>query len=192
MKAPRRSRRGFALLIVVLLAALLAVSSVALLDLVNLDLVLVGEQRKTYAARENAMGALQEIMGDQLISAETYDVGRTMLPRPGINSTTVYSSHQGAGFVKDPGGLVGPSADLSTLSAFASNPNTPLQEGFEANIRLLRMVPRQNSSLTQTMTLVWEIQVEASVNAGEASHESRALIFRDVAFQPGTGRHHGR
>ena len=78
MKDPRRSRRGFALLIVVLLAALLAVSSVALLDLVNLDLVLVGEQRKTYAARENAMGALQEIMGDQLISAETYDVGRTV------------------------------------------------------------------------------------------------------------------
>ena len=57
-------RRGFALISVVLLTALVAVAGAVLLDMVRLDILLGRSQRQTVDARELAEGAVMEFVND--------------------------------------------------------------------------------------------------------------------------------
>lgn len=58
------NRRGFALISVVLLTALVAVAGAVLLDMVRLDILLGRSQRQTVNAREVAEGAVMEFVND--------------------------------------------------------------------------------------------------------------------------------
>lgn len=58
------NRRGFALISVVLLTAMVAVAGAVLLDMVRLDILLGRSQRQTVDARELAEGAVMEFVND--------------------------------------------------------------------------------------------------------------------------------
>lgn len=64
----RRSRKdrqaGFALFIVMILVAMLAVGALSLLDMINLDIIMVGEERRYSRAKESAEGGLSEMLND--------------------------------------------------------------------------------------------------------------------------------
>lgn len=61
---PAAGEAGFALLIVMLLVAMLAVGALSLLDMVNLDIVMVGEERRYTRAKETAEGGFFEMVND--------------------------------------------------------------------------------------------------------------------------------
>lgn len=66
MRMRRRDggQAGFALLMVMLLVAMLAVGALSLLDMVNLDIIMVGEERRYSRAKEAAEGGFSEMVND--------------------------------------------------------------------------------------------------------------------------------
>src|SRR5687768_7166537 len=82
-RQPKRSRAGFAILVVMMVVALMSVAGIALLDFVSLDLLLVGESRVRAEATLAAEGASLEVLED----AEA----RNFLPD--LTSTTLSSSY---------------------------------------------------------------------------------------------------
>lgn len=65
MRRRKRRARGFTALLVIVIVALMTLVSLTLLDLVGLDLLLVGEGRRTVEAKALADSAVFEIANDQ-------------------------------------------------------------------------------------------------------------------------------
>lgn len=80
---PQRDEAGFALLMVMLLVAMLAVGALSLLDMVNLDIIMVGEERRFSRAKEAAEGGFFEMVND----TETPDL------LPTLNHATLRESY---------------------------------------------------------------------------------------------------
>ncbi len=177
--------RGFALLVVVLIVALIGVAAVALLDIVNVDLLIVGQHRQSVDAQALALGAMYEVISDSRVDG-------TVLPR--LDTPTlryVYSRAQGGGFVRDPAGLIGVTVMDATNSAYVKDSGTGVAQGYTADIDLLRLVTVQDSGVT-IRTAVWEVTVESSVSNGQATQQVRALVGRVTSGQGGlvtVGRH---
>lgn len=93
----RRSRstgqRGFAMLVVIIIAALVALLAGSLMQLVGSDLVQVGQSRRALEARDTAEGGVSEILND-LDFVANY---------PTLNSATMLTNYNTAGsqFVRD-------------------------------------------------------------------------------------------
>lgn len=64
MRQRRRRARGFALIAVMLMSAVGALVAAHMLDMVNLDLVLAGSERRADEARELAEGSIMEVIED--------------------------------------------------------------------------------------------------------------------------------
>lgn len=62
--ASSSGERGFAMLVVIIIAALLALLAGSLLQLVQSDLVQVGQARRAFEARDTAEGGVAEILND--------------------------------------------------------------------------------------------------------------------------------
>lgn len=62
-------QRGFTLIVVVMIVAVLAMVAVSLLNLIRLDLTLVGQSRRNIEARVIADGAAMEIINDVNINS---------------------------------------------------------------------------------------------------------------------------
>lgn len=60
----RRGQRGFALLVVIIIAALVALLASSLMQLVSSDLSQVGQSRRAFEARDTAEGGVSEILND--------------------------------------------------------------------------------------------------------------------------------
>lgn len=183
----RHHRKGFALLIVVLISALAAVAAVALLDLVGVDLTMVGEQRRTGEASAIAAGAVLEILADQnadLFFPDLETVGLTVrYAGRGLNG--VHS--------KGPDGAA-PVALTENNSAFTRDVGGADEQRYDADVALLRVVPRLDSGLTVTRSFVYEVTVDGISSGGRASRQMRAQLFRDISMQAGTqlAREHAR
>lgn len=61
----RRQERGFTLVTTILLLAVVTVAALIVLDVVEVDLSMVGLQRRSIAAREAAEGGTMELLNDQ-------------------------------------------------------------------------------------------------------------------------------
>ncbi|MGF1511891.1 MAG: hypothetical protein ACFB9M_20545 [Myxococcota bacterium] len=59
------NRRGFSLPVVILSLGVVTVSALVLLDVVNVDIRLLGAERRTLESRLQAEGGLMEMMNDQ-------------------------------------------------------------------------------------------------------------------------------
>ena len=178
-RRPQTRTRGFALLVVVLLVALIAVAAVALLDIVQVDLLVVGQHRRTMDAQALAVGAMMEVVSDDNL--------RTQLPDPSVlNLAYQYAGKQAGGYVRDPTGrfLTTPMTPLN--SAYVRDLGTSVERGYDANVELLRVSNPTNTGLTDSQTLTYEVTVIADVNNGETTKEVRAQIARVVAVQSGT------
>lgn len=154
MKRSNR-RRGFSLLVVALVMALLSIGAAALLDLIKLDLMLSKNDRSEEEAREVAEGALMESINDV----------RTPTLLPGLDDTdleSTYSALSSSPFYQTSGG-----------------------RKFDAKYRLLRLAPLNESSYSQSRAIVYEVEIQASASNGDSSSELRTQIFKTVSLSPG-------
>ena len=62
---------------------------------------------------------------------------------------------------------------------------TPMEESYDADIRLLRAVPRQDSSLLSTTAYVYEVGTEAKIEQGRATREAKTEAYIVVSSPPG-------
>ncbi len=169
-RTPNPDARGFALFIVVLVVALLAVAGGTLLDMVNVDLLIAGEHRRSHKARTLAVGGAMETMADTALTPSN-------MPIDPLNPTWVYASDQGGVPRRDPAGIA--SAMDETNSSFVRNPgNVNFQESYTSNIRLLRLGPTLDTSVDQATAVFYEVQSVSTVGNGAASKEVRAEIYR--------------
>lgn len=179
-RRPRKSRSGFALLIVVLVVALVGVAAVALLDIVNVDLLIVGQHRRTADAVALAYGAMNEVNSDQRVDG-------TVRPLPNSPSPTyVYARKNGLGnYQRDPNGVVATTPMTDTNSAYVKNLGTSLEQGYEATINLLRYQPVNGTGLNRVYAATHETVVVGSINNGEATREVRAITTQPFSRSNG-------
>lgn len=176
---PRHSRSGFALLIVVLIVALVGVAAVALLDIVNVDLLIVGQHRRTVDAYSNAIGAMYEVTADGRMDD-------TVRPTPQSPSPTLVLAQKTAGvYMRDPTGAFGTQVMNNTNSAYVDNLGTTLEEGYEATINYLGYRPLPDTGQDKIIGLMYETVVVASVNNGDATKEIRAITTKPITVSNG-------
>ena len=179
-------QRGFALLIVMMLVSLIGVSAAALLDLVNIDIGIAGEYRKGIEAEAASIGALLETIG-----ANNFE---DRVPNPDSNSLrTRLVTRQAGGYVLDPDGVVGVESVSDATSAYVSLFGSRFENGYESDVRLLRLVQKEDTSLDR-LVAVYEVRALASVSGGDASRESRVLWYRNIDENASkvTTQRHGR
>ncbi len=191
MKKPSERERGFALLIVVLLVALLALTGAALLDLVSVDITLSGEHQKIVRAQLLADGGLREVLADVNSQARLpeFDYCASNVPSVGCpNYRYNWASLTGGVYMKDPDNVFGIRAPLdesnSALAKFTAAPRS--QENYEATIDIVRVVEVPDTSLTVTRAVVYEVNTSASVAGGDVYRAVSAEIYKKSSAQPGS------
>ena len=180
MKSRRGRRpesRGFALFVVTIVVALVAIMALSLLDQVGIDLIIAGEHRKTRIARDDGIGAMTEVLSDT-----------TLLPSlPSVDAPNLryrYIDDDGlGGYVRDPDGLSQPVT--SAESAFFYDIGTSSERAYRANVRLVRFARPPDTGLNKVGALVYEVWLESSVNQGEATSQVRAEVWRPIRLEEG-------
>lgn len=173
-----KEKRGFALLTVMMIVALIALGAAALLDLVEIDLGVAAEHRKTLAAQSNAVGAVIETIGD-----DNFTAALPPLDDPDLTTTLVMrdtgSYQRYPTDTNNPAGF--PTATTITYgdSPFVGNVGGDSEDGYESEARFLRLVPPTDSSVDLPMA-IYEVEVLASVSGGDASSRATALVKRHV------------
>ena len=192
MKRPtKRGERGFALLFIVMIVAVVAVAAAALLDIVEVDILIAGEHRRSTAAQTLAEGAIVEIQTD----TSTFD----LLPQPESATMQVrLAGIDGTGdFVRDPDGIaVGPLVLNEFSSSFVRNnaaATSNFREGYSANMRLLRTGPALDNGVNTVNAIVYEVQAQSAVSGGQATSEITAEMYSYGAVRGGVvGERHAR
>lgn len=183
-RTARSDARGFALIVVVLIVALLSLVAATLLNLVKLDLTVVGQNRKNLEARVVADGSLMEIIDDNRVLQADH--------LPDLTNPTL------RWVVADPSDTFGGGAVPSELPCPAPPPapqpnpcfirpasdDGPARD-YAADVRMIRDVPISESSITHTRGVVYEVRSIGNVNNGESTHEVRAEVWKTRTVQPG-------
>jgi hypothetical protein len=187
MKMTRRNQpqRGFALIIVVLIVALLSIVAVTLLDLVKVDLTITGQNRKNFEARAVADGALYEVFDDL----------RTQYPANLVNWHWIAANPNN--LLNDAGGPVGNPAASGAGCGIAGSPcsnsayyrpagvDNPTQD-YAADVGWLSTGPVLNTGLNTAIAIYYQVRVVGEVNNGESTAEDRAEVSHPITIQNGT------
>lgn len=190
-RSPSQGQRGFALLFIVMIVAVVAVAAAALLDIVEVDLLIAGEHRRSAIAKAVAEGAVKEIQAD-------ISKGGLMPTPTTAGMTTRYAGIDGTGnFVRDPNGVDGgPNLLTENNSAFVRNNalvTANERQGYTADVWHLRLGPVPNSGLNTAQAVYYEVQTRSSVANGRATNEVLAEVKSWVQPQVGTvGQMHPR
>jgi hypothetical protein len=162
MMKRKTNNRGFAMLVVVMIVALVSVVGLTLLNFLRIDLSIVGQNRRTTEARFLADAGNIELVDD--VTTES------ILPDPRINPDLV----------------------VDVPPVLNSWVNRPLGEAGSApetyggRISLLRAVPISESTLTITRGLVFEVATIGSSNNGDATSEVRSEVIKVTSVPAGT------
>jgi Tfp pilus assembly protein PilX len=193
MRRQKREQRGFALIIVVLLVALLAITGAALLDIVNVDIQLSGEHNKVVRSQMVADGALREVISDlnsqnQLPDYDDQPCGSNVPGAPCPNWRYNWAAEVGGVHTKNPDAINTPAVPLTEAnSVFAKWTASPsAEENYNATVDIIRVVPIQDSGLSVTRALIWEVNTAAEVAGTAARHEIAAEIYKLGNYVPGT------
>lgn len=153
-------RRGFSLLIVIIIMALLAIVGTIVLSLVNTEQQIIGLVRLAKEARFGAESAAREVLNDEDLPS--------MLPSYSTpDLTTAYAKSSASKY--DRAKTLG----LSEIS-------------YDATISLVRDVPIRESSLSVTRAFLYEVHVESEVVGGAASDEVNTEVFKVFTVPAGT------
>ncbi|MCC7383005.1 MAG: hypothetical protein IT384_14295 [Deltaproteobacteria bacterium] len=160
----RQAKRGFSLVVVTVVLAVMSVAAVMLMNMLGLDLDMVGTHRKAFQAHGVAEAALIETINsrDVALSAPTFTT-------PGL----VFKF------------------DAPAASALK---DSSLGQDYRVQIRLLRVAPMAESSITWSRALIYEATARAEAAHGDAEAEVVGEVFRIVSITPGTQlpQMHGR
>jgi type II secretory pathway pseudopilin PulG len=155
----KAGRRGFSLLTVFVVTALVSVSSIVVLNLVTDDQNNVRYTRERLHAREVAEGALMEVANDT----------ETAESLPGVDSDEISIAYE-----------------PSSNSAFVGEGDAHRPpERYEATISHVRFVPVLESSITRITAVVYEVETNAVVNDGAGSQQIEAEVYRVVGLPMG-------
>lgn len=173
----RPKARGFALFVVTVVVALVAVMAISLLDQVGLDLIIAGEHRKTRIARDDGVGAMTEVLSDDTLlsnlpNADAPNLRYRYIDRDGTSA-----------YVRDPDGLSTPVS--AGESAYFHDVGTSAERAYRSNVRLVRFARPPDTGLNKVGALVYEVWLEASVNQGEATSQVRTEIWRPIRLEEG-------
>lgn len=152
--------RGFTLLTTTSLIAVVAVSALLVLSVIQSDFEQIFQQRKTRASREAAEGGLMELLNDQDVLANL----------PTATTNNMRSTHQPA-----------------TNSIFGRTHQVKGDRVFDAEVDFVREVPMLESSHTVVRALVYDVRVRARTG-DNGSSRVQAEVFRITASKPGTIR----
>lgn len=162
----KRAQEGFALVVVVLLVVVMAVMGLSILQLIQLDLTLIGHTRQNYITREVVYGGAEEIR------YATEIVGNP----PGPATPNMQATYD---FITANSVFAG-GADLD-------RPATSLI----SEINYLRLGPAPNTDYGVGRKVVWEIGVvggiadDISTQEALATAEVRLEVFKTVAVGVG-------
>lgn len=162
----RSNQRGFALVTVVMLVSLATVSAMVLLDVIETDIDIRGNERRAREARLAAEGGLMELMNDQDILG--------IMPTPDDpSSSTTYTP--------------------ATDSHFADEESRYGELSYQAEIRLVRIAPMLESSHNTVRAVIYDVTVEATVD-GRTGAGAEAEVFKAASSRVGViqPRIHGR
>ena len=161
MKGPlammKQRQRGFTMVTTVGLVAVVAVSALVVLDMVQLDFEQVAQQRRTIASRHAAEGGLMELLNDR-------DVVSNM---PTMSTANLKATHTPA-----------------SSSVFGKLHQVQGERAFDADIELVRQVPMLESSHTVVRAFVYDVRVRARTGDGGTSR-IQAQVYRVASARPG-------
>ena len=175
-RTPRPGQRGFALFVVTIIVALVAIMAVSLLDQVGLDVIMAGEHRKMGMARANSIGGMTEVLSDA-----------TLLPNlPNTTDPTLtyrYIDYDGANYRRDPDGIN--TVVTEGESAYFSDMGTPVEQAYRSSARLLRLGPQMDTGVNRGQALVYEVWTESSINRADVTSQVRTEVWRTISVQQG-------
>ncbi len=151
------------MIVVVLLIVVMSVMGLSILQLLRLDLALVGNSRTNFRVRETVEGITYEMLGSQSL--------RQFFPQPNIEDPT--SPLVWTGY--DPSG-----------SQFLVGGDLIVDGSFRAEVRFLREQSVSNSSVQKSVALVAEIDGfgTASPNVNSPAEATKNLVV-DTAIVVG-------
>lgn len=165
-------RRGFALLVVMMIVAFIGLGAAALLDLVNLDIGIAAEHRKALEAQSASVGAVLEAVGDD-------EFMMRLPPMTDVDLTVPLVRRVGGVYQLDPEGIASQRILTPNNSAHIESLGTDWEAGYEADVRFLRLM-RASDSSTDLPIAVYEVTAKATVSGGDATSQARALVYRHV------------
>lgn len=155
MRRTRSDRRGFALFSVMLLTIVLVLMGSAVLEVVQVDILLSRGEREKEEAREVAEGAVLEVVED----ATTPDL------YPALSDPKLRATYPAA-----------------ASSPFASGRG---RRSYTAAIELVRVVPLSESSIVHTRGIVYEVSATGDILDGDSRFTAASEIVRSIAVRPG-------
>lgn len=162
-RRPIPEQRGFALLVVVLLVALMSITGAALLDVVNVDQTLnYAQQRSRRAFAIADTGAFELITSTELRNRLPVDWGMAQEK------------------IDFPGG-----ADAMLTDSVVSE----LRGEYDTTVTLLGERQVSENSINRVVTLTWDVEVVGRTNPSgqvDARSEVRTRIMKMVPKRPGT------
>lgn len=153
----RKTRRGFAMLVVIIIVALLALMGAAILNVVAEDLEMLGQSRRGFEARTLAEGGVSEMMNDSNVSNLYPDFSTPMLRSSFDPNTEVAGS-------------------MFNVAAQGRQ--------YQGEIRLLRMGPAVESDIEQTRTVTYEFYALGDYSQA-AQTEFSAEVFNVIGYPRG-------
>jgi hypothetical protein len=152
----RRNRRGFSLLTVMTLIALVTISSLIVIDLIVSDHDLHGLERRTREAREAAEGGTMELINEELLA--------DVLPELDEADLTA-------------------EAEATTDNVFSSIRADGAELEYEGTIALIRVSPLLESSHSRVRAVVYELEVTGRASSHQAITQTQ--IYKMAAASPG-------
>ena len=152
----KSAARGFSLITVTVVLAIMSLGAVVLVDIVGLDLEITGEHRRNFEVEGDAEAAVMEMMTDRQVA-----LGAPVFTTPDLKFN--YSAPVASAIRDDDAG-----------------------RNYEGELRLVRMAPMLESSHAWSRALVYEVRATAENERTDREAEVVAEIFRTIVVSPGT------
>ncbi len=169
MRRIKEQQRGFALLTVVLMVALMTMVLLIVGDVVSVDFSLLGEHRKNIRAENNAEAAMREVLGNRDAQDNLPDFSDANLRFDFVSCAgATCTSNSGVPAILD-----------ENNSSIVNDDDT-----YRADARFIRRGPQMDTSLGAEI-LVYEVSAVATVAGGDASSQVRSEVFVYSEREPG-------
>jgi hypothetical protein len=162
----KKRQRGFSLLIVIVLVIVLGLTGMQLLRMIQIDLTVIGQDRRGTQSRDDAEGGTMEITNDVQLATVLPDVSQP------LNCLMVQLN---------PGGFT---CGGTTWTFNYPNPSpfndVNMGTAYTSTIRYLRMVPLTDSDFSWTSAVIYEIDTIGTMN-GNVSSEVKSEVYKVVS-----------
>lgn len=152
----KHTAKGFSLITVTVVLAIMSLGAVVLVDVVGLDLEITGEHRRNFEVEGDAEAAIMEMMTDRNMATNA-----PVFTTPDL--THRYAAPAGSAVRNDDTG-----------------------RNYEGELRLIRVAPMLESSHAWSRALVYEVRATAENDQVVREAEVVAEIFRTIVVSPGT------